>query len=71
MTLSGGYSFHKVKHDWFNSDGDVTAGHANRVFALKFSKENPNVLISGGWDSTIQVDAPVLYSHCADLGHSK
>lgn len=29
-------------------------GHSNRVFALNFSKENPNLLASGGWDNTVQ-----------------
>lgn len=31
------------------------SGHSNRVFSLKFSKENENLLISGGWDNTVQV----------------
>ncbi|GMH82792.1 hypothetical protein TrST_g4742 [Triparma strigata] len=30
-------------------------GHSNRVFAVKFHHNDPNVLISGGWDNTIQV----------------
>lgn len=29
------------------------AGHGNRVFAVKFNKEDPNILISGGWDNNI------------------
>lgn len=28
-------------------------GHSNRVFAVKFSKEDPNILVSGGWDNNI------------------
>ena len=40
-TLSGGF-------------GDVTAGHANRVFSLKFNPRDDNVLVTGGWDNTIQ-----------------
>ncbi|CAI2374280.1 unnamed protein product [Moneuplotes crassus] len=28
-------------------------GHSNRVFSVKYVKEDPNLLISGGWDSTI------------------
>eukprot|EP01012_Entosiphon_sulcatum_P003488 TRINITY_DN11121_c0_g2_i1.p1 TRINITY_DN11121_c0_g2~~TRINITY_DN11121_c0_g2_i1.p1 ORF type:complete len:330 (-),score=36.58 TRINITY_DN11121_c0_g2_i1:321-1310(-) len=31
------------------------AGHCNRVFALKWSKQEPNLLLSGGWDRTVQV----------------
>ncbi|GMH84844.1 hypothetical protein TL16_g10044 [Triparma laevis f. inornata] len=30
-------------------------GHSNRVFAVKFHPNDHNVLISGGWDNTIQV----------------
>ena len=30
-------------------------GHSNRVFSVKFSKEDPNILISGGWDNNIIV----------------
>lgn len=29
-------------------------GHSNRIFAVNFHKENLNLLISGGWDNTIQ-----------------
>eukprot|EP00002_Diphylleia_rotans_P028207 TRINITY_DN568_c0_g1_i1.p1 TRINITY_DN568_c0_g1~~TRINITY_DN568_c0_g1_i1.p1 ORF type:complete len:350 (+),score=59.43 TRINITY_DN568_c0_g1_i1:100-1149(+) len=34
---------------------DTTVGHANRVFSLKFHPKNENLIISGGWDDTIQV----------------
>jgi COMPASS component SWD3 len=39
----------------FGGRGDVTAGHVNRVFALKFHPNDKNLLISGGWDNTIQL----------------
>lgn len=29
------------------------SGHSNRVFAVKFCKDDPNILISGGWDNNI------------------
>jgi WD40 repeat protein len=29
------------------------AGHSNRVFSVKFNKDDPNILISGGWDNNI------------------
>lgn len=29
-------------------------GHSNRIFSLCFSKENPSLLVSGGWDNTVQ-----------------
>jgi WD40 repeat protein len=28
-------------------------GHSNRIFAVCFSKDNPNLLASGGWDSIV------------------
>ncbi|KAJ3190618.1 hypothetical protein HK101_008535 [Irineochytrium annulatum] len=34
----------------------VSAGHAGgRVFSVKFHPTDPNILISGGWDNTVQV----------------
>jgi WD40 repeat protein len=30
-------------------------GHSNRVFSLKFAQDNPNTLLSAGWDCTIQI----------------
>jgi COMPASS component SWD3 len=30
-------------------------GHSNRVFAVKFHPTDSNVLLSGGWDRTIQI----------------
>eukprot|EP00003_Mantamonas_plastica_P004554 TRINITY_DN1360_c0_g1_i10.p2 TRINITY_DN1360_c0_g1~~TRINITY_DN1360_c0_g1_i10.p2 ORF type:complete len:231 (+),score=81.46 TRINITY_DN1360_c0_g1_i10:1248-1940(+) len=35
--------------------GDVTAGHANRVFSAKWHPDDENVILSGGWDNTIQI----------------
>ena len=29
--------------------------HTNRIFCAKFSADDPSVLYSGGWDSTIQI----------------
>ena len=34
---------------------NVTAGHSNRVFSLKFCPDDENLLVSGGWDNTVQV----------------
>ena len=36
-------------------NGFTTAGHTNRIFALKFHPTDPNLLMSGGWDSTVQI----------------
>lgn len=37
--------------------GDLknTAGHSNRVFSLKYHPQAPHLLLSGGWDNTVQV----------------
>jgi len=37
--------------------GDLkeTAGHSNRVFSLKYHPLQPNLIVSGGWDNTVQV----------------
>lgn len=37
--------------------GDLknTAGHSNRVFALKYHPMHPHIILSGGWDNTVQV----------------
>lgn len=32
-----------------------TAGHSNRVFSVKFHSQNPNLLVSAGWDNTVQL----------------
>lgn len=28
-------------------------GHSNRIFALRFCNDDPNILLSGGWDSCV------------------
>ena len=30
-----------------------TCGHSSRVFSVKFNQDDPNLLISGGWDNTV------------------
>ena len=35
--------------------GAPSAGHSNRVFALKFVPDDPQLLLSGGWDNTVQI----------------
>lgn len=34
---------------------DKMDGHASRVFAVKYHPSSPNILLSSGWDNTIQV----------------
>lgn len=33
----------------------VSPGHTNRIFSLKFINDDPNVLISGGWDPSVYI----------------
>jgi hypothetical protein len=35
------------KGNWF------APGHSNRIFSVKFKPDNPNMLISGGWDGAV------------------
>ena len=41
-TLSGGIGYQRV-------------GHSNRVFSLRYCSEDENMLLSAGWDNTVQV----------------
>eukprot|EP00927_Polykrikos_kofoidii_P002643 TRINITY_DN11061_c0_g2_i1.p1 TRINITY_DN11061_c0_g2~~TRINITY_DN11061_c0_g2_i1.p1 ORF type:complete len:363 (+),score=67.92 TRINITY_DN11061_c0_g2_i1:146-1234(+) len=36
-------------------DQKTTAGHSNRVFSLKYHPQHPHILLSGGWDNTVQM----------------
>mmetsp|Transcript_1719 Transcript_1719/g.3464 ORF Transcript_1719/g.3464 Transcript_1719/m.3464 type:complete len:408 (-) Transcript_1719:37-1260(-) len=49
-TLSGG-----KQEAGETSYGDGLGGHSNRVFALKYCMLEPHVLVSGGWDNTVQI----------------
>ena len=35
--------------------GASSTGHSNRVFSVKFVKEDENLVVSGGWDNTVQI----------------
>jgi WD40 repeat protein len=35
--------------------GTGEPGHSNRVFALKFDKDDDNMLLSGGWDNNVKI----------------
>ncbi|CDW81377.1 wd repeat protein [Stylonychia lemnae] len=35
--------------------GKNLPGHSSRVFSVKFNPQEPNMIISGGWDRTIQI----------------
>jgi len=34
-------------------EGYEQCGHANRIFCVHFNKQNPNMIVSGGWDNTV------------------
>lgn len=36
-------------------DSKSTPGHSNRVFSVKFVPGNDNLVLSGGWDNTVQI----------------
>jgi len=38
-----------------SGDGEVTYGHTGPIFALAWKPEDPNMLLSGGWDKSIQI----------------
>jgi COMPASS component SWD3 len=47
-------------------------GHAQRVFAMKYKEDDPNIVITGGWDKTLQIHdirkgGPVGYIFGPDL----
>ena len=44
----------KLKHESASFNTDFT-GHNNRVYACKFSTDDPNLCATGGWDQTVLV----------------
>jgi COMPASS component SWD3 len=45
----------QLVHTMSGGNGISTAGHANRIFTTKFHPFDDNILLSGGWDNTVQV----------------
>ena len=41
----------------FSPSHTVMDGHRMRVFTVKYHPEMPNLMVSAGWDDTIQVDS--------------
>lgn len=35
--------------------GNGMPGHTNRVFCTKFVQEDPNLIVSGGWDRNVKI----------------
>jgi WD40 repeat protein len=42
-------------HELTASSYQNSSGHSNRVFAVKFRQSDPNMVLSGGWDNTVQM----------------
>ena len=36
-------------------DMSTAKGHSDRIYALRFHPDNENILLSGGWDNTVQI----------------
>jgi len=45
----------QVREVLTGGDPEVASGHAGRIFSLKLHPELRHVLVTGGWDSTLQV----------------
>ncbi|ORX87321.1 WD40 repeat-like protein [Anaeromyces robustus] len=53
----------KNLYDLYAGKDGVTSGHSNKIFSVKFHPKDSNLLLSGGWDNTIQIwDCRVKYS---------
>ena len=39
----------------FQPGGAGSPGHSNRIFSVKYYTQDPNILVSGGWDNTVQI----------------
>jgi WD40 repeat protein len=44
---------HKQLEMTLRANGKLFPGHSNRIFALKFDKNDDNILYSAGWDDTV------------------
>jgi len=43
-------------------NGITSAGHANRVFVVRWHPTDPNIVLSGGWDNTLLLSKNVMYT---------
>ncbi|KAJ7533466.1 hypothetical protein O6H91_13G050600 [Diphasiastrum complanatum] len=44
----------KLLHTLNDGNGKTSAGHTNRVFSVHWHPTDENVVVSGGWDNTVQ-----------------
>lgn len=45
----------QTRQEILRLDGDNKSGHSNRVFCVKYCTDNPNLIVSGGWDLAVKV----------------
>ena len=38
-----------------HSNGYMAPGHSNRVYCVKYHPQDERLLLSGGWDNTVQI----------------
>jgi len=38
-----------------NGHNSELGGHGSRVYCIKFDREDPNILVSGGWDKQVML----------------
>jgi len=59
----------KLLYDVHDGKDGVTSGHSNKIFSVKFHPKDSNILLSGGWDNTVQIwDCRVKYSVASIYG---
>ncbi|EFJ31785.1 hypothetical protein SELMODRAFT_439736 [Selaginella moellendorffii] len=45
----------KIVHTLSDGDGIKVVGHSNRVFAVRWHPVDSHIILSGGWDNTVQI----------------
>lgn len=46
---------HEVVQTLQGGDGDKSSGHSNQIYSVKFHPTDKTVVLSGGWDDTVQI----------------
>eukprot|EP01137_Pigoraptor_chileana_P033053 Opistho-2@23418 len=45
----------QVITEMYGGTGEISAGHSNRIFSLKFHPEEPETIVTSGWDGSVQI----------------